>query len=864
MIVGLFPVAAFADGGDGTTATIYEAKVGETEYATLEEAVKEVASATEKTITLINDVTLESQVTLPEGVTLNGGSHKITAVAPETKKWSSVDGSKYMILANAANTVINDVTMDANHNAYGCIQFYATTDGKVEDVTLKNAQNLGLMVNASQVTATGKITLDGNGWGDVINVGWGKNISGVTPCSFDVSEANLVGVDSIYADAGDVERANNAIPPSGDGKTSITIKTPDGLVPVSSGDEGIAFAPADSPVIVATVTGADGQTEYYSNLQAAVAGATSGDTITVAAGTQELKANESIVLDKKLTIQGVGKETVIKGSATTDYGNGLFTFNSGSEGSVLKNLTVEYTSSAAQRAAVYFNYGFTGNQDNVTKIQNVAFTSGKNDTDRGNEKAIAISSTYIDGGYVEISGCSINNFAYGMYFNGIHNLTIENNTIDGTKYNAINIAGDNPDYDCKDIVIKDNVMTDISYGNYEDDGTYSSGINFGSAVNNVNMENNDITMLNGKAPMHVVTKEGESVSKVVVTYMVNDDEYVVIIADVTDGKATFTEPVDPVGTNGYKFTGWNYPDSVIVAGNTVTLTVGDESEYTFTAQWQPPYTGKYSYEIFTKVGENGTISVDRYATEGDDVTITVSPDEAYLLDELTVTANGKEVEVKDNGDGTYTFKMPSADAKIVVTFAEDSDWEPEPEEPAMPFTDVNEGDWFYDVVLYAYDNGLMTGVSATEFAPNQTTTRGMIVSMLARLEGVTSAESAGFTDVADSDWYATAVNWAASVGVVNGYEDNTFRPNAPITREQMAAILYNYADYKGYDVSARADLSDYADAASISSWAEDVLAWANAEGLINGMTATTIDPQGATTRAQTAAMFERFLTAHEA
>ena len=279
---------------------------------------------------------------------------------------------------------------------------------------------------------------------------------------------------------------------------------------------------------------------------------------------------------------------------------------------------------------------------------------------------------------------------------------------------------------------------------------------------------------------------------------------------------------------------------------------------------EPEYTGKYSYEIFTKVGENGTISVDRYATEGDDVTITVSPDEAYLLDELTVTAGGKEVEVKDNGDGTYTFKMPSADAKIAVTFAEDPDWEPEPEEPAMPFTDVNENDWFYDVVLYAYDNGLMTGVSATEFAPNQTTTRGMIVSMLARLEGVTNAEDAGFADVAANDWYATAVNWAASVGVVNGYEDNTFRPNAPITREQMAAILYNYADYKGYDVSARADLSDYADAASISSWAEDVLAWANAEGLINGMTATTIDPQGATTRAQTAAMFERFLTAHEA
>lgn len=347
-------------------------------------------------------------------------------------------------------------------------------------------------------------------------------------------------------------------------------------------------------------------------------------------------------------------------------------------------------------------------------------------------------------------------------------------------------------------------------------------------------------------------QSGDSAGAVSAMINAGDFEYITTGENVTPDMVV----------NGGTFATGDYPGAVDIADY-----VADGLEFnpvTGQVYKEPPYTGKYSYEIFTKVGENGTISVDRYATEGDDVTITVSPDEAYLLDELTVTAGGKEVEVKDNGDGTYTFKMPSADAKIVVTFAEDPDWEPEPEEPAMPFTDVNENDWFYDVVLYAYDNGLMTGVSATEFAPNQTTTRGMIVSMLARLEGVTSAEDAGFADVAANDWYATAVNWAASVGVVNGYEDNTFRPNDAITREQMAAILYNYADYKGYDVSARADLSDYADAADVSSWAEDVLSWANAEGLINGMTATTIDPQGATTRAQTAAMFERFLTAHEA
>ena len=292
---------------------------------------------------------------------------------------------------------------------------------------------------------------------------------------------------------------------------------------------------------------------------------------------------------------------------------------------------------------------------------------------------------------------------------------------------------------------------------------------------------------------------------------------------------------------------------------TITASVGGRSATCTVSVSEPPYTGKYSYEVFTSVGDNGTISVDRYATEGDKVTIDVTPDEAYLLDELVVTANGKEVELTDNGDGTYTFTMPSADVRISATFAEDPDWT-EPEEPATDvsdiFIDVAPNAWYKDAVQYAYENGLMTGVSANEFAPDATTTRGMIVSMLARLEGVESANDAGFADVSD-EWYATAVNWAASVGVVNGYEDNTFRPNDAITREQLAAILMNYASYKGEDVSARADLSAYTD--QPSAWAEETMSWAVAEGLITGVTNDELQPQGNATRAQVAAILQRFL-----
>ena len=177
----------------------------------------------------------------------------------------------------------------------------------------------------------------------------------------------------------------------------------------------------------------------------------------------------------------------------------------------------------------------------------------------------------------------------------------------------------------------------------------------------------------------------------------------------------------------------------------------------------------------------------------------------------------------------------------------------------LPFTDVSAGDWFYDPVCFVYSQGLMTGTSATTFEPNTHLTRAMLVAVLHRLEGSPAASGSDFTDVADGDWYAQAVNWAASVGVVNGMGDGTFQPNTAITREQLAAILMNYANYKGQDVSARATLDTYSDAAAISSWANDTMSWAVAEGLISGVTNDQLQPQGNATRAQVAAILQRFL-----
>lgn len=195
----------------------------------------------------------------------------------------------------------------------------------------------------------------------------------------------------------------------------------------------------------------------------------------------------------------------------------------------------------------------------------------------------------------------------------------------------------------------------------------------------------------------------------------------------------------------------------------------------------------------------------------------------------------------------------------------------------LPFTDVAETDWCADAVRYVYENGLMNGTSASTFNPSGSTTRGMIVAILYRMEGSpayappegtpgysadgtpAAAYNAAFTDVLPTAYYFSAVGWASANGIVNGYEDNTFRPNSLITREQMAAFLYRYARYKGCDVTMKGDLSAFADAPQIAAYAVEPLQWANAQGLVNGTSASTLSPKGTATRAQAAVILTRYV-----
>ena len=245
-----------------------------------------------------------------------------------------------------------------------------------------------------------------------------------------------------------------------------------------------------------------------------------------------------------------------------------------------------------------------------------------------------------------------------------------------------------------------------------------------------------------------------------------------------------------------------------------------------------------------KVGKNGTVEPKLTLSHiGKSVTFTFKPDKGYHVKDVKV--DGKSIGAVT----TYTVDKLTVSTRIEVEFTNG----------VLPFTDVREADWFYDDVVYAYENGLFSGTSDTTFSPNASMTRAMLVTVLYRLEGQpTVSGRSGFSDVKLNSYYEDAVTWAADNGIVNGTGATTFSPNANVTREQMAAILYRYAQYKQYGTTASAGLNGFSDAAKVSAYAKTPLSWAVAEKLVNGSEGKLL-PTGNATRAQVAAILHRFV-----
>ena len=336
----------------------------------------------------------------------------------------------------------------------------------------------------------------------------------------------------------------------------------------------------------------------------------------------------------------------------------------------------------------------------------------------------------------------------------------------------------------------------------------------------------------------------------------------------------------------------NLPDGAVVtvsgtdeAGNAVTLTDNGDGTYsatlpnktqtyTFIAAYDGSQTiapktdfttvkvqqrssgggepAKPSFPVKISNSGDGVAKVDKsYASAGAKVTITVTPGRNATVQRITVTdEDGERLKLTENRDGTYSFTMPSGAANVYVRFSGSG----------LPFADVPSGSWYYDDVAYVYDTGLMTGLTATAFGPNLSTTRGMIVTILWRMENEPAAKhGCPFADVRRGSYYEQAIAWASENGIVTGFDASTFAPDRAITREQLAAILFRFAAYRGMDaVTLRETLSSFQDQAAISAYAVSALNWAVGEGLMQG-TGDKLEPTGNATRAQAAAMLRRFM-----
>ena len=282
------------------------------------------------------------------------------------------------------------------------------------------------------------------------------------------------------------------------------------------------------------------------------------------------------------------------------------------------------------------------------------------------------------------------------------------------------------------------------------------------------------------------------------------------------------------------------------ASGSVKVNIADVSD-----EYQQTHPGKLVFsltvnsgdKIITDFGGSVTVSLPYELNEGEDA------------DNVTVwhlTESGDMIAVPCTYDPVSKLVSFTVSHFSLYMVGVASPWE-------NPFADVSENDWYYDAVRFVHENGLMVGTGDTTFSPRVNTSRGMLVTILYRLEELPKTSVVNpFDDVAAGKWYTNAVVWAAEQGIVNGYGNGQFGPEDAITREQMAVILMNYAKFKGYDVSMSADLSKYTDAGSISSWAKDAISWANANALIQGDGAK-LTPTGNAERCQVAAILQRFI-----
>lgn len=610
---------------------------------------------------------------------------------------------------------------------------------------------------------------------------------------------------------------------SGTGAVAVTGNSTVGSVDESS--TGSIFVESDaSSDVVALVNG-----KPYNDLQTAVKDAPDNAKITLV---KNVEVNHAVTIPAGVTLDS-SKNTTI--TLTTKLDNGAF-ITAGGDNVTIRNITIDTNGNAKHGVQFYCVKG--GEMDKVT-VNGGYYTSV---IVNGAEATIKNSILKLDEG----QGYANIEFAVGKGVTTVPKVTIENVTT-------------TPD---KPVVYMDNTTF-----------TRIQGLEGMSEITREKLNANNVT-----GAFLYYNKDGSITP--------NPDTLPTITFDPTGGsianptqKINISGHLDSLPTasrSGYRLDGW-YTEAE--GGEKITTDTLFTKDTTVYAQWSKKSSSSSRYDGYITIinPKNGEVSVsDDWAYEDDKITLTITPDDGYEVDKIEIVddegdkINAKKVEDKDD---KYTFRMANCDVTVTVTFkeegktTEDTDKEEDKDDEStetteLNFTDVKESDWFYKGVAYVVDKDIMNGVSENEFAPSGKLTRAMLVQMLYNMESrpACDAENA-FMDVPVGQWYTDAVIWANDEKIVSGMGDGLFAPNMEITREQMVAMLYNYAKYKGYDVTASADLSAFADTASVSAWAQPAMQWAVAEGYISGMGDSQLAPQGTATRAEIASVIMRFMEA---
>lgn len=569
----------------------------------------------------------------------------------------------------------------------------------------------------------------------------------------------------------------------------------------------------------------------YNTFDGAIADAESGQTIRLM---KNVEVDHAVTIPAGVTLDG-GKNTTI--TLTTKLDNGAF-ITAGGDNVTIRNITINTNGNAKHGVQFYCVKG--GEMDKVT-VNGGYYTSV---IVNGAEATIKNSILNLDEG----QGYTNIEFAVGSGVTTVPKVTIENVTVTPNR----------------PVVYMDKTTFDRIQAL---SGT--SGIT-----------RDELNEQYVKGAFLYYNKDGSITP--------NPDTLPTITFDPTEGsiadsakeqKINISGHLDSLPTasrSGYRLDGW-YTEAK--GGEKITTDTLFTEDTTVYAQWSKKSSSSSRYDGYITIinPKNGEVSVsDTWADEDDKITLTITPDKGYEVDKIEIVddegdkIDAKKVEDKDN---KYTFRMANCDVTVTVTFkeegktTEDTDKEEDKDDETtentdLNFTDVSSSDWFFKGVEYVVDKGIMSGVSENQFDPSGKLTRAMLVQMLYNMESrpACDAENA-FIDVPVGQWYTDAVIWANDAKIVSGMGEGLFAPNMEITREQMVAMLYNYAKYKGYDVTASADLSTFADNASVSAWAQPAMQWAVAEGYISGMGDNQLAPQGTATRAEIASVIMRFMEA---